>query len=174
MDTKLQASPPDPFYPDAKHADSWQRGVEFQDFVCARLARDNIILQNLQSRHWQYRIGENLQGFEIKLDSRCTETGQLSIEVAEKSRAANALWIPSGIMRDDNSWLYIQGNYEVLFVFAKKTLRAWHKQKQPELHESFGTVQKFYLALKDADRCAARTLRFTADGNVVPLEARHA
>ena len=149
---------PDPVYPDAKHVDSYQRGVEFQDYVCAVLARQGLILQNLQSRRYQWSVGENLQGWEIKLDELCTRSGRLSIEVAEKSKAANALWVPSGIMREDNSWLYVQGNYDVLFIFGKKMLRAWHKQKRPELFEALGTVQKFYISMTDAERVAAKVV----------------
>ena len=71
-------------YPDCPDANSFQSGLEFQDFVCLRLAQEHVILQNTGSKLYQLRIGENLQGFEIKLDRRCTETGRLSIEIAEQ------------------------------------------------------------------------------------------
>ena len=148
----------DPLYLDAKSATSYQDGMEYQDFVCERLARHHIILQNIASRKFQYEIGENLQGFEIKLDRRCLETGQLSIEVAEKTAANNALWVPSGIRREDNSWLYIQGNYDIIFIFSKKLLCEYQEKKKPEILESRGTVRKFYLLLDVARRWAARVI----------------
>ncbi len=149
----------DPAYRDAKSVTSYQDGMEYQDFVCERLARHHIILQNIASRKFQYEVGENLQGFEIKLDNRCLETGQLSIEVAEKSAADNPDWVPSGIMREDNSWLYLQGNYQIIFIFSKKLLREYLERKKPEIHKSLGTVQKFYMPLSTAHKWAARVIQ---------------
>ena len=145
----------DPVYPDAKSPTSFQDGMEYQDFVCVRLARYHVILQNIASKKFQYEVGENLQGFEIKLDRRCLETGRLSIEVAEKTAVSNSIWVPSGIKRNDNSWLYIQGNYDIIFIFGKKLLCAYQRKKEPEIYESLGTVRKFYLPLKVARHLAA-------------------
>jgi hypothetical protein len=149
----------DTLYPDAKSRTSFQDGLEFQDFVCQQLARQNIILQNTVSKRWQIEVGENLQGFEIKMDSRCTETGRLSIEIAEKSRADMPAYIPSGIYRNDNTWLYIQGNREVLYIFPKAFLvRLFETGKYPVVE--MPTIRKFYLPFKDADKYAAKVLRF--------------
>lgn len=153
-----------PSYPDGKHADSFQVGLEFQDFVCELLSEQGIILQNLVSKKRQFERGENIQGFEIKLDLRCTETKRLSIEIAEKAKAGNPVWIASGIYRDDNSWLYIQGNYEVLYVFAKKFLVLLHKADQERAQKRFPehetlTVRAFYLSFDDADKWAAKVIR---------------
>lgn len=124
------------------------------------LARDNIILQNLGSKLYQLKVGENLQGFEIKYDERCTDTGRLSIEVAEKSRNdSNLRWTPSGIFRDDNTWLYIQGNYNVIYVFAKNWLIRWHNLKKPKIDSKKGTIRTFYLPFRIADIMAAKVLR---------------
>jgi len=147
-----------PYYPDAR-PNSFQVGLEFQDYVCVLLAQDHIILQNLGSKLYQLQVGENLQGFEIKYDERCTDTGRLSIEIAEKSRNdPNLPWTPSGIMRDDNAWLYIQGNHEIIFVFAKNYLRRYFELKSPKVHENFGTVRKFYISLDNARVMAARVI----------------
>ncbi len=148
----------DPIYRDAKSPTSYQDGMEFQDFVCERLARHHVILQNIASRKFQFEVGENLQGFEIKLDRRCLDTGRLSVEVAEKTAADNPVWVPSGIMRDDNSWLYIQGNYQIIFIFAKKLLRDYLRKKNPKIDESRGTVRKFYMELPVARHLAARVI----------------
>lgn len=147
-------------YPDCPDTASFQHGLEFQDYVCLQLARDNIILQNTASKLYQIQVGENLQGFEIKLDRRCTETGRLSIEVAEKRHAGMPNWTPSGIYRNDNTWLYIQGNYQVLYVFAVTYLRQLHKSGRCEEHEEHGTVRAFYIPLSKADKCAAKVYRF--------------
>ena len=149
---------PDPVYATAPRETTFKDGIEFQDFVCEQLAMQHIILQNFSSKRYQFDVGENLQGFEIKADMRCTDTGQLSIEIAEKSDSRMPTWTPSGIYRDDNSWLYIQGNYEVLFIFAKNWLLRYHKEKRPHEHESYGTVRKFYLDLDRARRYAIKVI----------------
>jgi hypothetical protein len=147
------------YYPNARPR-AFEVGIEFQDFVCLELAKDNIILQNLGSKLYQIRVGENLQGFEIKYDARCTDTNRLSIEVAEKSRNdPNLPWTPSGIMRDDNSWLYIQGNHDIIFVFAKNHLRRYHDQRRPEIIEFNGTIKRFFLPFHMAEVMAARIIR---------------
>lgn len=142
-------------YPDSPVKDSLERGLSFQDFVCIQLMKRNIVLQNIGSRRFQIEVGENLQGFEIKLDSGCTKFGHLSIEVAEKSSRDRLWWTPSGIMRDDNSILYIQGNYDAFWVFAKNWLRRWMEEKSPPIEEFNGTVRRFFLDLEVADVCAA-------------------
>ena len=147
----------DPSYPDALCQTSFADGIEFQDFVCERLARDSIILQNFASKKYQLCRGENLQGWEIKLDSRCLDTGRLSIEIAEKSKRDNGNWVDSGIFRGD-SWLYIQGNYQRLWVFGTKQLQRYFQQKKPEICESHGTVRKFYIQLPTANAIALRVL----------------
>lgn len=151
---------PDPVYPDAKSPTAFQDGLEFQDFVCMHLARHNIILQNVCSKKYQITIGENLQGYEIKFDDLCTKTGRLSIEIAEKPRNdPQLLWTPSGICRGDNSWLYIQGNYHTIFIFAKRTLLKYHTQVRPEVTEKMGTIRTFYFPISLAENVAAKVLR---------------
>lgn len=152
---------PEPLYPNAKSPSSFQDGLEFQDFVCAQLAARGVVLQNLCSKKYQFEIGENLQGFEIKMDDLCTQTRRLSIEVAEKSRAdATLQWTESGIMRNDNSWLYIQGNRHILFVFAKPWLRNYYQARRPEVQEKRGTICTFYLPFEVARKHAAKVLEF--------------
>jgi hypothetical protein len=141
--------------------DSYEVGNRFQDFVCMELAKQNIILQNINSKKFQYEIGENLQGFEIKYDSRCTgdkgtiPTNQLSIEIAEKNKSGNSKFIESGIYRKDNTWLYIHGNYMMFWIFSKKLLKQLHKSRRYKEHE-LPTIKKFYLPIIDADKYCAK------------------
>jgi len=147
------------------HYDSFQKGQNFEDFVCIQLSKQNIILQNISSRKFQYETGENLQGFEIKYDARCTgdngtkATNRLSIEIAEKTKSENLIFVNSGIYRSDNSWLYIQGNYNTLWIFAKKILVLLHKSKRYEEAE-LPTVRKFYLPIEEADKYCAKKINF--------------
>jgi hypothetical protein len=152
MVTKLS-----PSYPGCPDPLSFESGIEFQDRVCTELAKRGIILQNLGSKRYQLAIGENIQGFEIKLDRRFMDTGRLSIEIAEKSDPQNPLWVPSGIYRNDNTWLYIQGCDSRLYIFAKSLLVGLHKTGRYPTAESYGTVRKFYLPIEDAEKyCALR------------------
>lgn len=160
MDSKLRIVRPDPFYPDAKRPTVFREGIEYQDFVCTELAKRHIILQNFSSKKYQFDVGENLQGFEIKLDNLCTQTHRLSIETAERSRKEIPNFTPSGIYRDDNSWLYIHGNYECIFVFAKNFLRALHRSGRYPEHE-IDTIRKFYLPWDDARKYAATFIDLT-------------
>jgi len=138
-------------YPDAQISDPLEKGMAFQDFVCIELAKHHIILQNISSKKYQYEVGENLQGFEIKLDNRCTGTKQLSIEIAEKNCREDPCWTHSGILRKDNSFIYFQGNYESFWMFSKSWLVRWLKQKKPVIKDYNGTLQSFYLPIEVAD-----------------------
>ena len=138
-------------YPHATVKDSLEKGLAFQDFVCIVLAQRHIVLQNIGSKKFQIEVGENLQGFEIKLDRRCGDTGRLSIEVAEKSSRDVLWWTPSGIMREDNSILYIQGNYDCFWVFGKNWLRRWLEEKSPQVEDFNGTIRRFFLDNEVAD-----------------------
>jgi hypothetical protein len=157
-------SSPDPVYEDAKSKTSFQDGLEFQDFVCTQLARHAVLLQNLASKKYQIQVGENLQGFEIKYDDWCSKSDRISIEVAEKTRADPLLqWTPSGILRNDNTWLYIQGNREILFIFAKRWLlnvHERHKDKPGFIIEKRGTIKTFYIDNITARKHAAKVLEF--------------
>lgn len=145
-------------YPDAKSQTSFQDGLEFQDFVCEQLLKKaGLVVQCFCSRKYQFNRGESVQAVEIKLDNLCLETGRLSIEIAEKSKASNLHFVPSGIYRDDGAWLYIQGNYQKLFIFAKNILILLHESGRYEEHE-LPTIRKFYLPLDDAERYAAKVI----------------
>jgi len=144
--------------------DSLEVGNTFQDFVCIELAKESIILQNINSKKFQYEKGENLQGFEIKYDARCTgdngtiATNRLSIEIAEKTKTENIEFVASGIYRNDNSWLYIQGNYKCFWIFSKKILILLHKSNRYK-EDEMATIRKFYLPISDADKyCAKKSI----------------
>ena len=138
-------------YPDCQHKDSLQVGAEYLDFVMETLQKRGVILQPYTSKKKQFNVGESLQGWEVKLDNRFTETGRLSIEIAEKTSASQLNWTPSGIYRRDNTWLYIQGNYEYFYIFMKKILIRLHNLGKCEEAE-IPTLKKFYLPIEEADK----------------------
>jgi hypothetical protein len=133
-------------------------GLEYQDWVRPRLACVGFNVQYNVSRKGQLTVGESSQGIEIKLDQRCTETGRVSIEIAEKSRASIPDWTPSGIFAGDNHVWYVVGNREMIFIFARKHLELIFHRENPEQHESFGTLRKFYIPIKRAAYVASAVL----------------
>jgi hypothetical protein len=146
-------------YPDSKNKNSFQNGMEFQDFVADVLRREmGIVISNYSSAKYQFNVGENRQGIEIKLDKRILETGNISIEIAEKSKEKLLEYTPSGIMRNDNSWLYLQGNYDILFIFAKKILISLYNARKYRI-DDLPTIRRFLLPLQDAEKYAAKVLR---------------
>jgi len=147
-----------PEYPDADRPTTFQEGLEFQDFVADLLLTElGIALTSYSSTRYQWLKGENRQGIEIKLDRRILATGNVSIEVAEKSHMGVLTWTPSGILRDDNAWLYIQGNQDIVFVFGKSTLRlVYQKCYQDKVWEPKPTIRTFLMPLAEANKLALK------------------
>ena len=155
--------PNNPNYPDGIRPTLFREGLEYQDWVRPHLASIAIVPQYNVSQRGQLENGESWQGVEIKLDSRISDSGRLSIEIAEKTRAANAYWIPSGIRRDDNTVIYVQGNREIVFCFGRKhLLDEYYKRERnaEQFHESHGTIRKFYIPIVRAAYIAFAVFAF--------------
>lgn len=153
------------------HSNSLEIGHEFQDFIVEKLIRElGISISIFQSKKYQFSKGESLQGVEIKYDARstgdcthyqCKPTGNVGIEIAEKSRADMYVWTQSGIYRLDNSWLYIVGNYDCAWVFSKKHLVLMHKTGKYREITSLPTMKTMLLPIEDADAYCAKKLIFS-------------
>jgi len=129
-----------------------QKGLEFQDFIATILLKEiGIPLSSFSSKKFQYSIGENLQGIEIKFDDKFKETGNIYIEVKEKSNPNNLNYVDSGIYRNDNTWLYVIGNYNCVYIFGKKHLKLMYtSNKYKEIKKS--TSVGFLINSVDADK----------------------
>ena len=68
-----------------EYAEKLKQGLEFQDYVVERLYDCGLPIISYSSKEYQTMIGENKTGIEIKNDSNFRITGNLYIEVAEKS-----------------------------------------------------------------------------------------
>lgn len=144
METKL--------YPDSPVPNSLEVGCEFQDFAAHHILKQKgIALQVYGSRRYQFDEGESAQGVEFKLDQGFTKYNHLSIEIAEKTYKEQASWIPSGIYRSDNTWLYVQGNYEYFYLFLKKQLIYLHQKGKLDKARDMPTIRRAYLSLDLAD-----------------------
>lgn len=108
-----------------------QKGLEYQDFVTDVLINElGIALSSYGSTKYQYTKGENKQGFEIKFDDKYKTTNNLYIETEEKNNKLNLYFVASGIFRNDNTWLFVIGNYEEIFIFSKKHLKLMFASKK--------------------------------------------
>jgi len=100
-----------------------KEGLCYEDLVEAFIKNElGIDVDVLKTRDEQEEIGESRFGLEIKYDGRFSDTGNLYIETAEKSRPDNPEYVASGIRREDNTWLWAMGDYETLFLFLKRDL----------------------------------------------------
>lgn len=106
-----------------------ESGQLYQDFI-VDICWQTIGLAIVQysSREYQINVGESRTGVEIKHDEKYSKTGNLFIEVAEKAEPRDGPYSPSGIFRKDNSWLYIIGDYDMIFIFQKQLLRLLSKR----------------------------------------------
>lgn len=115
---------------------SLYEGNKYQEFVINKLnSNKGWGIINFHSRYDQVYYGENPPGMEIKLDSRIRETGNLYFEYAEKSDPLNKSYVPSGICRKDNTFLWLQGDYiETYFMFKSQLVelsenKQWKRKK---------------------------------------------
>ena len=134
-------------------------GQKFQDYCAVQIMKNlNIPLVNLQSKEFQFEIGENLQGFEIKYDQNFTNTNNLYIET-EHRVSLEQEYYKGGIFRNDNSWLYCIGNYEVIYIFSKSLLILLYQSGRYRVIENnLMTSKGFLLPKGDADKYAANKI----------------
>lgn len=127
---------------------------EFEDFVAwALLFYRGMVTVPYLSKRWQYRVGESTGGVEIKHDEKANTSKNLWIEMYEKAHPSRAEYTPSGILRADSSWLYVIGNYERLYIFAKAALRRMATH-YGERENTTKTSKGFLLPVADAERVA--------------------
>ena len=99
-------------------------GKNYEKFVCKVLKNKmNLSIDIFENVQDQYNIGESQQGFEIKYDKLHKKTKNIFIEVSEKTNKNNFNYINSGIYRNDNSWILLIGNYNVIYFFGISTLK---------------------------------------------------
>lgn len=140
----------------------------FQDFVCdCFLNILKIPISAYSSRVYQQEVGESASGIEIKNDRNFARTRNLYIEISEKARPRPGAYADSGIMRNDNTWLYVIGDFNTLFVFAKRLLIGLHRTRRYRVVEN-GTKTSigFLLPERDAVKYAAQILTPNAETKI--------
>lgn len=138
-----------------------ETALVFQDFVVdAAWSLLGLAIVQYGSRAYQNAVGESRTGVEIKHDEKFSVTGNLWIEAGEKAQPREGDYFPSGIYREDNTWLYCIGDYDTIFFFQKTLLRGLYESGRYEKRENkTRTSVGFLLPKKDAERYAAVILR---------------
>lgn len=96
--------------------------AQYQDFITLQLMQKlGWCLNQFTSYKYQTQFGESLARIEIKNDKQMQSTGNIYVELAEK--AYNGVFVPSGICRQDNTLLWLIGDYNIAYVFVKKQLK---------------------------------------------------
>jgi hypothetical protein len=150
-------------------ANKIETGLIYQDFITDLLHQTiGIAVNQYASQLYQYQIGEGRSGIEIKHDELYVRTGNLWIEVAEKARPRSGDYVPSGIDRDNKSWLYVIGDYDTVFGFPiifLKSLKATGRYNVQE--NKTKTSMGFLFRDKDARKYAAFILSPKAEKKIV-------
>ena len=102
-----------------------KEGTEFQDYVTCALYNTGLVVVGFSSKSYQKKVGENLLGLEIKRDGRFRETGNLYIETHETIKPELGEYLPSGIFREDNSWLWLIGSQCCQIRKARASVRGF-------------------------------------------------
>lgn len=141
------------------YAEKLEEGLIFQDVVTRELYRRGIVIVGYSSRRFQNNEGENMLGAEIKRDGNFRSTGNLFIEYQEKTKPSNPAYVPSGILRTDNSWLYVIGDENTLYIFAKNWLQKIctarnYKQVESGTRTSWG----YLMPILDAEKYCIRRI----------------
>ena len=146
-------------YPDAR-PETVEDGKRYEEFVAAKVRYLwGKELHFFDTKESQIH-GETQEGLEIKFDGRLKETGNLYIEMAEKSRADNKKFVPSGSFKKaDNTKVIWIGDYKEAFLFDKIKLQELSNAPQYR-HVQIPTSQGFLIPREDAAILAKRHLRF--------------
>lgn len=146
-------------YANGYYQDKLQQGLEFQDIVTQALYQRGIVVVGYSSRRFQNDKGENMLGAEIKRDGKFRETGNLYIETAEKAHPDRPIYVPSGIHREDNSWLYVIGDEKTVYIFSTKYMRLLEMSKEKNYKRvEKPTSQGWLMPLSEADKYCIRRI----------------
>lgn len=137
-----------------------ESGLLYQDFVidcCWSLL--GLAVVTYSSKTYQQMVGESKTGVEIKHDEKYAKSTNLYMETAEKASIRGGAFVPSGIERADNTWLYVIGDYDTVFIFSKRFLQALKRSGKYGIFTiPMGTSQGFLLPHDDAEKYAAQIL----------------
>ena len=137
----------------ARYGRDLQRGLEYEDYVYTLMVRHlGLVTVPYVSALWQNKIGENSAGIEIKFNDKFDQTGNLYIETYRKSHPDQTDYKRSGILREDNGWLFITGTRKKVFMFTRRMLAGLRDRYSETVT---ATSKGFLLPEADAMKYAA-------------------
>lgn len=140
---------------DDYYIEKLNKAHKFEIFVENAFKECGIDIGFYKDKQNQYK-GETKIGLEIKNDMRLKETGNIFIEFRQRLNN-NMSWLPSGILKQDNTKWWIIGNENEYYIIHKQDLIKQYnliKDKQPykiktEVQNG-GTGQGFILSREEA------------------------
>ena len=148
------------------YQDKLEEGQAFERFVGEELARYGIVLRPYRTFREQVEFGENELGLEIKRDGEVHRTGNLWVEIEEKTYPTDPEWITSGIYRPDNSRWYGIGDEQQFYVFTKPTLQGLHRLGLYTVRLNHRrTSRGFLMPVADAAAWCKRRFLMQPDGH---------
>lgn len=110
---------------------SWQQfqkdleeGEQYQDFVQPILLQYGILLLQHTSKKYQLEKGESSVGIEVKYQRAMQRTGNVFIETWTHGKT-------DGILKQDNAWCWVTGDYETIFIASKNHLKFYYEKRKP-------------------------------------------
>jgi len=137
-------------------------GSRYEEFIIQKLEYLFGFVLHLREGEKAQLRGETDEGFEIKYDGRMKDTGNVYIELEEKSNPDNFNYVESGIYRNDNTKFYLIGDYKECFVFGKKALQELDRENPSFIirPKPTGTSIGFLIPVKYAKKLAERYIVF--------------
>lgn len=142
---------------DNAYIDRLNKAHEFEVFVENEFKKNGIDIGFYRDKENQYK-GETKIGLEIKRDMQLKNTGNIFIEFQEKLNS-NMSWIPSGIMKKDNTKWWIIGDISEYYIIYKSDLikefdycNEYAQWKFKTEKKNGGTGQGFILSRDEAKR----------------------
>jgi hypothetical protein len=108
-----------------------QGSFEFESFLSDFFKEKyDLDLGQYLTPEGQYNEGENELGIEIKNDTLIKKYGNIYVEYAEKSKASNQMYVPSGILKDDKTKYFLFGDKDAFWIFRKERLvEIYHEEE---------------------------------------------
>ena len=147
-------------YNNGYYSEKLEEGLQFQDVATRELYKRGVVVVGYASRKFQNEEGENMLGAEIKRDGMFRNTGNLYIEICEKSHPSKPTYTASGIFREDNSWIFVIGDEKTMWIFSTKYLRII---KDRFRHVEKPTSKGFLIPLEMADKYCLRRIDVGVD-----------
>jgi hypothetical protein len=129
---------------------SLKDGEQYQRYINECLvAVGSSSFHTYTTKEDQRNKGENVEGVEVKYDKKVSSTGNLWIEVSEKTDPSHHHFVPNGIYSKHAKYYFI-GNYNIAYFFDVETLRGLHQNKRyTEITNNTGTSRGFLLPVAD-------------------------